>query len=335
MARKSFSKEPYIFTTLTAFSIAFFMTFILGNILIQISSWTSWPYLNEWGQLMTCLVGPAIGISIAHKSQSSYLGMIGALMAGCIGLGSINGSSLQVAAPFMAYVCVLLTLWVIHMIEGKTPFDLFLIPIVSVLLAGIVRALFAPYLAMGLGWIIGFINDMVVIHPLVMGIAIACVAGLLFTSPITLIAITSILNLSPLASGVALSGVMCFMLGLGIMSLQDNDLGDSIAVLFGSSMLQFVNCLKHPIILIPPLISSIVCGMLSAGLFQVTTTTHAAAMGGTALIGIIETVNYMGMQYWIIPVVTCVILPIIINFFIYQLLRRARYISHGDLRILR
>lgn len=335
MAKKHTVREPYVFTTLTAFSIAFFMTYILGNILIQIGDFANMSILIQWGSLMMCLVGPAIGASVAYKSGASYLGILSAMMAGCIGLGSIAGTDLQVAAPLMAYLCVLLNVFVTRFMDGKTPFDLFLLPIVSVFLAGIIKEVFSPYLSIFLTYIIRFVNDMVNINPLAMGMLIGLIAGLLFTSPITLIAITSILDFSPLACGAALAGVMSHMLGFGLMSLQDNDIGDSIAVMFGSSMLQFTNILRHPVILIPPVVSSLICGCLSAALFKITTTLHAAAMGGTALIGIVETVNYMGQAYWILPVIAYILLPIIFSFSVYQLFRKAGYIRGGDLKILR
>lgn len=335
MAKKMFSKEPYVFTTLTAFSIAFFMTYILGNILTQIGMWTHLNLLTQWGALMPGLLGPAIGISIAYKSGTSHLGLICAMMAGCVGLGSISGTDLQIAAPFMAYICVLVTVWVNNFLEGKTPFDLFLLPLASVFIAGIIHALFTPYLSIFLTYIVQFINNMTNMNPLLMGIVIAVVAGLLFTSPITIVAITSILQLTPLACGAALAGVMSFMLGLGLMSLQDNDIGDSLAVIFGTSMLQFTNMIKHPIILIPPIVSSIVCGCVSAALFQITTSIHSVAIGGTLFMGVIETVEQMGISYWILPVVAYIILPIVINFAVYQLFRKAHYLRNGDLKILK
>ena len=110
-------------------------------------------------------------------------------------------------------------------------------------------------------------------------------------------------------------------------------MGDSLAVLFGTSMLQFTNLLKHPILLIPPVISSLLCGMLSTSLFHIQTTLYGASMGGTALIGLMETVNTMGMNYWILPVICDVILPIVFTLSIYQLFKKAGYIHNGDLKI--
>ncbi len=335
MARKTYSKEPYIFTTFTAFSIAFFMTYILGNILNQMAVFTHLPLLSQWGGLMQGLLGPAIGISIAYKSGTSHLGLICAMMSGCVGLGSISGNNLQVAAPFMAYLCVIVAVFVTNFLEGKTPFDLILLPIISVFIAGIMHTFFSPYLSIGLSYITQFMNSMMDVHPLLMGIVIAIMAGLLFTSPITIVAITSILQLSPLACGAALAGVMSFMLGLGIMSLQDNDLGDSLAVLLGTCMLQFTNMIKRPIIIIPPLVSSIVCGALSAALFQIPSSIHSVAIGGTLFLGVIETVQQMGISYWILPVLAYIVLPIVINFSVYQLFRKARYLRNGDLKILK
>ena len=335
MAKYKNTRESYFLGTLTAFSIAYFMTYILGNILIEISNMAHLGLLGQWGQFMVTLLGPAIGIGVAYKYGLSYIGILSTMLAGSVGLGSLTGSDLQVAAPLMAYLCVLVCVFIVRMLEGKTPIDLFLLPICSIAISGLLREIIMPYLGMLLGYIMNMMNSLMNTNPLLMGMVVALVAGLLFTSPITLVAITSLLDFTPLACGAALAGVMSHMLGFGLMSLQDNDIGDTLAVIFGTSMLQFTNCIKRPVILIPPVVTSMICGLLSAGLFKITTTLDAAAMGGTAWIGIFDTVSYMGMQYWILPVIGCIILPIVINFSIYQLFRKAGYIRNGDLKLIK
>lgn len=332
MARKRIH-EPFWFSTLQAYAIAFFMTYILGNVLMVLGNLTTLTWLYQWGSLMTGLVGVAIGAAVSYKMQSSYLGMISAMMAGCIGMGNIVNTSLQVASPLIAYFCVLLSVFLSRFLDEKTPFDIILLPVLSVFLAGIIKEFISPYVTWILSYVVSAFNYLEMVNPLVMGMGIAILAGIIYTSPLTLVAIGSLFHLSPLGYGASLAGVMSFMLGLGIMSLQDNDMGDSLAVLFGTSMLQFTNLLKHPILLIPPVISSLLCGMLSTSLFHIQTTFYGAFMGGTALIGLMETVNTMGMNYWILPVICDVILPIVFTLSIYQLFKKAGYIHNGDLKI--
>ena len=124
MARKRIH-EPFWFSTLQAYAIAFFMTYILGNVLMVLGNLTTLTWLYQWGSLMTGLVGVAIGVAVSYKMQSSYLGMISAMMAGCIGMGNIVNTSLQVASPLIAYFCVLLSVFLSRFLDEKTPLILF------------------------------------------------------------------------------------------------------------------------------------------------------------------------------------------------------------------
>ena len=56
------------------------------------------------------------------------------------------------------------------------------------------------------------------------------------------------LGLNGLAAGAALAGCCAQMIGFAVMSMDDNDIGDVVAIGIGTSMLQFKNIVKHPII---------------------------------------------------------------------------------------
>lgn len=333
MARRTNVKQSYILASVTSFSIAYFMTYILGTILIKISNVTNYDILLQWGNLMIALLGPAIGIAIGSQKNLSYLGLISAMMAGTIGLGSVSGN-LQVATPIIAYLCVVIIVFIIEYIEKNTPFDLWLLPILSVLIAGIIKQFVAPLIVIALTYITGFTSEIMYINPFLMGMIIAFVSGIIFSSPITMIAISSILNFTPLASAAAMVGVFSHLIGFGIMSVNDNDLGDVLAIVFGTSMLQFANIIKKPIVLIPPVITSIICGGLSAGLFKIETSIWIASEGIMPT-SIMDTINIMGISRWILVILCCVVIPIVCNMFIYQLFKRARYINNGDLKIIK
>lgn len=334
MAKKNYSSEPYIFKTLSAFAIAYFITFILGTILVKIGGLSHFSTLTTWGNIITGLLGPALGVAVAYKSNVGILGLISSMMAGTIIIGDLS-DNLQVGLPLIAFLTILIVIFCINMIEHKTPLDIFLIPILSIVIAGIVKVFISPYVILFITYIVKFVNEIIFINPLLMGMSVSLIMGIIFSTPITMIAITSILNFNLLACGAALAGTMSFMIGMGLMSLQDNDIGDSLAVLLGTPILQFSNMIKHPIILIPPIISSLVCGALSTVLFKIPCTIYGAAMGGTALIGISEAINIMGKNYWVAIILCDLILPIVINYSIYQLFRKARYIRNGDLKILK
>ena len=53
------------------------------------------------------------------------------------------------------------------------------------------------------------------------------------------------------------------MIGFAMMSIEDNDIGEVIAIAIGTSMLQFKNIVQKPIIWIPPIIASIIIAPIS------------------------------------------------------------------------
>ena len=334
MAKKNYSNEPYIFKTFQAFAIAYFATYILGNILLKIGELVHMETLVEWGNHVSVLLGPAIGIAIAYKSGVGLLGLISSMIAGAM-IMPTSVVNHQVALPLITYLTVIIVVLCIRMVENKTPLDLFLIPLLALLISGVIKIWISPYVISMISYIISFINELTVSNEIVMGMLIALISGLIYCTPITLVAITSLLSFNLLASGAMLAGAMSFIIGLGLMSLQDNDIGDSLAVMIGTPVLQFSNLVKRPLLLIPPIISSLVCGVLSVCVFKIPCSLIGASQGGTALIGLLEATNIMGMQYWIIVVLSDLIIPIVINFSIYQLFRKARYIKNGDLKILK
>jgi len=73
------------------------------------------------------------------------------------------------------------------------------------------------------------------------------------------------------------------------MSRKDNSLGAVLSIAFGTSMLQFKNVLRKPIVWLPPIIVSAVLGPLSTIVFRAETSPIGAGMGTSALVGQIST----------------------------------------------
>ncbi|WP_370807220.1 PTS sugar transporter subunit IIC [Faecalibacillus intestinalis] len=78
--------------------------------------------------------------------------------------------------------------------------------------------------------------------------------GMALTAPISSAAIGVMLGLNGLAAGAALAGCCGQMIGFAVMSIDDNDIGDVIAIGIGTSMLQFKNIVRRPVIWLPPII---------------------------------------------------------------------------------
>lgn len=336
MARKS-QRENYVVKTLNGMAYGFFSSLIIGTILKQIGSAIHWNDLVTWGQIASYLMGPAIGVGMAFVLEAKGLNLISAVIAGAIGAGtfSISNGNVSVATgnPITAYFAVLLAVEVTRFVQDKTPLDILLVPFVSIFCAGIMTKFVGPYISQIIVWIGNLINQGVNMQPVFMGMVVSVLMGMALTAPISSAAIGIMLGLDGLAAGAALAGCCCQMVGLAIMSMDDNDIGDVIAIGIGTSMLQFKNIVKRPIIWLPPIVASIVSGVISTAILGIKCTAVGSGMGTAGLVGLLECISVMGQSFWLPLIIVDVLLPMAICWSMYKAFRKLNYIKSGDMKL--
>lgn len=334
MAKSAKNESNYIVKTLNGMAYGFFSSLIIGTILKQLGILTHIDELILWGQTASYLMGPAIGVGIAYVLDAKGLNMISAVIAGTIGAGTFQTSeSVSVGNPISAYLAVIVAVELVKLIQEKTPLDILLVPLTSVLSAGIITRFIGPYITMAIQWFGNLINQGVNMQPVLMGMIVAVLMGMALTAPISSAAIGIMLGLDGLAAGAALAGCCAQMVGLASMSIDDNDIGDVIAIGIGTSMLQFKNIVQHPLIWLPPIIASVVSGIISTAIFQIKCTAVGSGMGTAGLVGLIEAASVMGSGYWIILILVDVILPMVISYGIYKAFKKLNYIRSGDMKL--
>ncbi|WP_296879073.1 PTS transporter subunit IIC [Thomasclavelia sp.] len=328
-------KENYFVKSLNGMAYGFFCSLIIGTILKQIGSFIEIEQLVQWGEIASYLMGPAIGVGIGYAIDAKGLNLIAAVIAGTIGAGTFVGNQATTGNPIGAYIAVLAAVEITRLVQGKTPVDILLVPFCSIVVAGAVTIFIGPYLTSLINWIGDLINQGVMLQPLLMSIVVAILMGMALTAPISSAAIGVMLGLNGLAAGAALAGCCCQMLGFAVMSIDDNDIGDVIAIGIGTSMLQFKNIVKHPIIWVPPIIASAIIAPVSTCLLNISCSAIGSGMGTAGLVGILEAINVMGSAYWIPVIVIDVIAPIVITFGIYKAFKKLKYIKNGYLKLNR
>ena len=338
MARSS-QKENYIVKTLNGMAYGFFASLIIGTILKQIGYAIHWNDLVTWGQMASYLMGPAIGVGIAFVLDAKGLNMIAAVIAGAIGAGTFSISHGNVAVvvgnPISAYLAVILAVEATRLVQEKTPLDILLVPFTSILCAGLMTKFIGPYITQVIVWIGNLINQGVNMKPIFMGMVVAVLMGMALTAPISSAAIGIMLGLDGLAAGAALAGCCAQMVGLAIMSMDDNSIGDVIAIGVGTSMLQFKNIVKRPIIWLPPIIASLITGVISSAILGIKCTAVGSGMGTAGLVGILEAVQVMGTSYWLPLIILDIIVPMAICWSMYRAFRKLNYIKSGDMKLTR
>ena len=312
----------------------------------------------------------ASGLVVFSAVVAGFIGAYSEQVIGAsIGYSSItvnfNGSFESLAAflgkvkspgnPISAYVCALAAVEIGNLVSGKTKLDILLVPLTCVAVAFVGCFVSIPFI-----WLIKVLSRGIEIAtgavPFVMGVVIAVVMGMLLTLPTSSAAIwvaiaspvlsgaaagsvsASAYNMY-LAGGAAVVGCACHMVGFAVMSFRENGVAGLISQGIGTSMLQIPNVMKKPVLFLPPVIASAVCGPLSTCLFKLCCDASGGGMGTSGFVGVIGTVsagNICGVPLWITLLgiaLLMFILPAVICFFTSEFMRKKGIIKAGDLKI--
>ena len=160
--------------------------------------------------------------------------------------------------------------------------------------------------------------------------------GMALTAPISSAAIAIALSLGGIPGGAAVVGCSVQMIGFAVQSIRDNNIGKVISIGIGTSMLQFKNILKKPVIWLPTILTSAILGPISTAVFKMTSTPAGAGMGTCGLVGQLGTLESMGYNNpmaYIGILVLHFIAPIILVFLFDLLFRKLGIIKKGDFEI--
>lgn len=354
--------KRYFITAFSGMAQGLFCTLIAGTILAQIGGWIG---DNAFGRMVSAIAGIAkslmgvgIGVGIANALGKNKLIVFTAAVAGFIGAFAntiMNGTfALKLGAPgnpIGSYVVTMFTVEIASLYAGKTKLDIILIP-----LGMMVLSLGAIYVAFPFIWLIDQLGVLIAIAtkatPFVMGIVISVVMGILLTMPTSSAAIW-VAVASPvlagtnaeqigamlLAGGAAAVGCACHMVGFAVASFKENGVGGLISQGIGTSMLQIPNIMKKPIIMVPQIISSAVCGPLSTCAFGLMCDATGGGMGTSGLVGVFSTVSAsvaQGVSGWLTGLgiaLLMFILPAVIGWFFTWLFTKKGWIKDGDMKL--
>lgn len=329
--------ENYLSRTCHGLACGYFVSFVLGTICKELGQIVHFSILYQWGVMLTYMMGPAIGIAMAWCMEAKGINLLAAVLAGSIGAGSIvvDGSqvSLAIGQPFLAYLAVILAVEVIRLIQDKTSFDLLLAPMLAMLCAGLMVWLMKPFYLQLVHWFTGIIQQCSHMHSVLLGICVALLAGMIATSPLTSLFLMSVLiESNSLVLATAMAGVCSQMIGLAVMSIRDNHFGNVFTIGLGTSLLQFKNIIKRPLIWLPPLIASMLSGVITVFL-SLHCTVQGASLGLMGLVGLSDIINKMQPTYWFIFILVDIVLPMGVCYSMYNVLRKLNYIKSGDMHI--
>lgn len=322
-----FSLRRYGIDALNFMALGLFGSLILGLILKTIGGWIAWPWLIDIGGQAQAAMGAAIGVGVAYALKAPPLVLFASTVTGLAG-AALGG-------PVGCFIAVAIGTETGKLISKTTPVDIIVTP-AAALIAGMAAAQFlGPLIATLMTETGALIMWAVELQPVLMGMAVSVLMGIILTLPISSAAIAISLSLSGLAAGAATVGCCAQMVGFAVMSFKENRWAGLLSQGLGTSMLQMPNIVKNPLIWIPPILTSAILGPIATVGFQMNNIPSGAGMGTSGLVGQVGTLNAMGNagEVWLAIGLLHFILPAVLTLIIAAVMRRKGWIKEGDLKL--
>ncbi len=351
--------------TTNGMAIGLFGTLIIGTVIALFAKIPGLEKINDWAKIIQGLMGAGIGLGVALALKRDGVTVVTLMTAGFVGnyafewlnfkeiilangnavLGGEVGQQFMVNSigdPLSCYVAVMLAAIVLKFVmRKKTPVDLILISLVGLSVAitySFFLAEWIHYVTIAIQFVIRASFN---IHPslsVFMCIIVSTLMGMALTAPISSVAICVAINIGavPMAAAAALIGCCTQMVGFAVHTARDNKWGSVVAVGIGTSMLQFKNILRKPLIWVPTIVVSALLGPL-AMLFPIDKLASnnglsvGAGMGTCGLVGPLNFFDAFNYNWLVIVLILGVIVVSgVLVFFIDLLFRKLGWFKKGD-----
>ena len=261
-----------------------FCSLIIGLIIGQIAKIPGLDFLTFISDALSAkspLVGACIGLAIAHGLSCAPLVIISSAVVGAFGY--------QFGGPVGAYISVIAASEAGMLISKKTPVDIILTPLVTIIIGGLIAKYCCSPINDFMLYLGSVINEATKLNPFLMGITVSVLVGCALTLPISSVAICVMLGIDGLAAGAATVGCCAQMVGFAVISYKDNGLGGLLSQGLGTSMLQIGNIVRKPWIWFAPTLTAAILGPVSTIVFKMTNSSLGAGMGTSGLVGPLAT----------------------------------------------
>ena len=301
----------YITKTSSGMAMGLFATLIIGSIINQLCSLGSGFQIGiDISKTLIGLMGPGIGLGVALsiKEEKNTLDLVSCMALGGIASAinlvasndptptfTVNGGSKN---PLLIYLVIIFTIIIVKkLLIKKTPIDILLIPITYILIGAVLGFMLIYPCYYLIYFIQQIISKSMPLAPITMSIIISVIMGMVLTMPISSVAVCVSISIgdTPLAAGAALIGCTCQMIGFATQSFRaKNNIGKSISVGIGTSMLYWPNIIKKPTIWLPTIVSSAILGPIGVYILNTYGTSNGAGMGSCGLVGQLSCLEVMG-----------------------------------------
>lgn len=331
---------------LSGMALGLFSTLIIGTIIGQIGTLVGneiGTYLIAISSVAKTVTGAGIGVGVAAKFKQGPLVTVSAAVVGMIGafpaLGMESFALGKAGEPLGAFVAALIGIECGRLVAGRTKIDIILTPLVSICTGAAAGFIVGPPISNFMKWLGNLVNINVEASPILGGIAVSVLMGMILTLPISSAALGVSMGLTGLAAGAATIGCCCQMVGFAVASYRENKFGGFIAQGIGTSMLQVPNILRRPLIWLPPIISSAILGPIASAVLHMVSTPIGSGMGSAGFVGQIAAYGAMietGMSSKVALIQIILmhfVLPAVVTLIFSEGMRKAGWIKDGDMKL--
>ncbi len=330
--KKIFRK--YVVDALSFMALGLFCSLILGLIVGQLAKIEFLGFLGFIAEALSAsspLVGACIGFAIVLGLKYAPLVTISSAIVGALGY--------KFGGPVGSYFAVIIAARVGELVSKKTPVDIILTPLVTIVVGGLIARYCCSPINDFMLYLGSLINNATNLSPFLMGMVVSVLVGCALTLPISSAALCIMLGIDGLAAGAATVGCCAQMVGFAVISFKDNGVGGLLSQGLGTSMLQIGNIVRKPIIWLAPTLTAAILGPVSTVVFGMTNNALGAGMGTSGLVGPIATYADMtaagGDSTAIIIKIAVLhfVAPAIISLLIHFAMTRLGWVKNGDMKI--
>lgn len=313
----------------------------LGNLLFGTQIKVLADALVEMGGFASAVSGCAMAIAIGYalKAHPLVLFSLAAVGYATNQLGGAGG-------PLAVLIVGIVASEIGMLVSKKTKVDVIVTPFVTIVVGCALALLIAEPIGKAASSLGQIIHWATLQQPLVMGVVISVLMGMILTLPISSAAICAALSLTGLAGGAAVAGCCAQMIGFAVISFRENRWGGLVAQGLGTSMLQVPNIFKNPRIWIAPMLASAITGPLATVVFKLEMNGAAisSGMGTCGMVGPIGVITGWfnptaagtsaiapSAMDWIGLLLICIVLPAVLSWAINLVLRKLGWVKDGDM----
>ena len=326
--------RKYVVDALSYMALGLFCSLILGLIVGQLAKIEFLGFLGFIAEALSAsspLVGACIGFAIVLGLKYAPLVTISSAIVGALGY--------KYGGPVGSYFAVIVAARVGELVSKKTPVDIILTPLVTIVVGGMMARYCCSPINDFMLYLGSLINNATALSPFLMGVVVSVLVGCALTLPISSAALCIMLGIDGLAAGAATVGCCAQMVGFAVISFKDNGVGGLLSQGLGTSMLQIGNIVRKPIIWLAPTLTAAILGPVSTVVFGMTNNALGAGMGTSGLVGPIATYADMtaagGDPTAIIIKIAVLhfVAPAIISLLIHFAMTRLGWVKKGDMKI--